>query len=218
MTHEAFLERVFECTPGIATEILRHAAMRTYCESATIVPQGERCSDIYLLVFGRARSYAISANGMLVRFCDFCSGDFFGALDASAKHGSINEIAAIEAVEVAVFGGTDFLRLMDTHGCVGRALSRALTRQLEHLSHQMLSRTTLSAVGRVHEELLRLAAACAGDRITPSPVLAELAERVHSTRETVSRAVSELERRGIVRRDPDALVIVAPRQLREMVF
>lgn len=217
MTDEAFLQRVFDCTPAVAAEILRHAAIRTYLRSATIIRQGEPCDDIYLLVLGRARCYAIAANGMLVRFCDFLSGDFFGRLDASASPESLQEIAAVEPVEVATFRGADFLLLMDAHGCVGRALSRALIRQLEHLSHQMLSRTTLSAAGRVHEELLRLAEE-GGGRIAPPPVLAELAACIHSTRETVSRTISALERRGIVRRDPDALVIVAPRRLAEMIF
>ena len=44
-----------------------------------------------------------------------------------------------------------------------------------------------------------------------------MAVRVQSTRETVSRAVSALERRGIVRRDGDALVIVATQRLEELV-
>jgi len=40
---------------------------------------------------------------------------------------------------------------------------------------------------------------------------------VHSTRETVSRTINTLERRGIIHREDDALVIVAPHRLEEMV-
>jgi DNA-binding GntR family transcriptional regulator len=81
----------------------------------------------------------------------------------------------------------------------------------------MAERTTLSAAGRVHAELLRLARLGDGHSVRPVPVLAALAVRVHSTRETVSRAINALERRGIVRRDADALVIVAPHRLEELI-
>jgi DNA-binding GntR family transcriptional regulator len=53
--------------------------------------------------------------------------------------------------------------------------------------------------------------------ICPAPVLANLAVRAYTTRETVSRAVSALERRGIISRHADALVIVAPHRLEELV-
>ncbi|KRC78147.1 hypothetical protein ASE13_17550 [Sphingomonas sp. Root241] len=153
---------------------------------------------------------------MLVRFYDFLPGDLFGALSASDGQIHLSEISALENLDSAVFSGTDFLILLETHACVGLALSRGLLRQLERISEQMLSRTTLSAAGRVHEELLRLAEG--GTTISPPPVLSELAARIYTTRETASRTISALERRGIVRRDAEALVIVAPGRLAEMVI
>ena len=105
----------------------------------------------------------------------------------------------------------DFLSLAERYGCVGLALSRVLLRQLSAATAQMVARTTLTAQGRVYQRLLELAGAA--DRIAPLPVLAHLAEEVHTTRETASRAVHALERRGIVRREGRALVIVSRRRL-----
>jgi DNA-binding GntR family transcriptional regulator len=70
----------------------------------------------------------------------------------------------------------------------------------------------------VYAELLRLARLGDGKAIRPAPVLSALAIRVQSTRETVSRAVNDLERRGIIRRQDDALVIVASQRLEELVI
>src|SRR5690606_18270042 len=94
----------------------------------------------------------------------------------------------------------DFVLLVERHGVLGLVLVRSLMRQLRATSARMIDRTTLSAPGRVHAELLRLAREGDGRTIRPAPVLAALAVRVQSTRETVSRTVSALERRGIVRR------------------
>jgi CRP/FNR family transcriptional regulator, cyclic AMP receptor protein len=215
---EDLVRRVFRCSGEVAADIKAHMRMRAYSARATIVHQGEACHDVYLLVIGRARSCVIASDGALVLFYDFSPGDLFGALNALTDSGHFSEISALEDLEAAVFAGTDFLVLVERHACVGLLLSRVLLRQLEHVSARMLSRTMLSATGRVYEELLRLARASGGDEIVPPPVLAELAVRIHSTRETVSRTISALERRGIVRRTPDTLVIVAPRRLAEMVI
>lgn len=111
----------------------------------------------------------------------------------------------------------DFLALLEAYGCVGLAVSRMLLKQLRATAAKMVERSTLSAVGRIHAELLRLARLGDGRTLRPMPVLAALAVRVHSTRETVSRTLHALERRGIVRRDSDALVIVAPGRLEDMI-
>jgi len=53
--------------------------------------------------------------------------------------------------------------------------------------------------------------------IRPSPVFVELARRLNSTRETVSRTVSELQNQGILAREPGALIIENPERLRKAV-
>jgi DNA-binding IclR family transcriptional regulator len=77
----------------------------------------------------------------------------------------------------------------------------------------MFERSALTARGRVCAELLRLALEAKDHTIRPAPVIAELALRAATTRETASRTVNGLERRGIIRRDADALVVIAPHRL-----
>jgi DNA-binding MarR family transcriptional regulator len=96
-------------------------------------------------------------------------------------------------------------------------LSRLLLRQLRRATSRIYERAAVSAVGRVHAELLRMARASPGLAISPAPVLSELAVRVLTTRETASRAVSALERRGIVRRESGSLIVVAPQRLEELI-
>ena len=96
-------------------------------------------------------------------------------------------------------------------------MSRLLLRQLG-APLAIYERAAVSAVGRVYAELLRLARASPGLVIRPAPVLSELAVRVSTTRETASRAVSALERRGLIRRDPGSLTVVAPQRLEELII
>ena len=89
---------------------------------------------------------------------------------------------------------------------------------LAAMRQRMVETNLLSATGRVCAELLRLSRQAEDGVIRPVPVMAELAQRVQSTRETVSRTVSRLEQRGIVQRRGDGLAVVAAHRLEEMVY
>jgi CRP-like cAMP-binding protein len=107
---------------------------------------------------------------------------------------------------------------MDSYGAVARAINRQLAGRLEALRKRMIEATLLSVSGRLCAELLRRSAASEDRTIRPMPVMAELAVSVRSTRETVSRAVSVLEKRGLVRRVEGGLAIVAPHRLEEQIY
>lgn len=213
----AFIQRAFDCPPPVADSIGARALERLYPLRATILRQGDVGGETFLLIAGRAQALLYGLDGQLALLQEFMPGDLFGAIARLDPEPHEADVVATEAVRAAMFQALDFITLIESHGSVGLAVSRLLLRQLRAATGRMAERVTLSAVGRVHAELLRLARLGDGRTIRPPPVLAALAVRVHSTRETVSRAVSALERRGILRREVDALVIVAPGRLEEMV-
>jgi CRP-like cAMP-binding protein len=212
-----FLQKVFACSADIADGIARRAIERLYPLKAVILKQGDEASATFLLVAGRAQALTYGLEGQMVLLHELLPGDFFGAIAQTEPAPEDADVVAIEDVRAAVFRMLDFLALIEAYGCVGLAVSRMLLKQLRATAARMVERTTLSAVGRVHAELLRLARLGDGRTLRPMPVLSALAVRVHSTRETVSRTINALERRGLIRREADALVIVAPHRLEEMI-
>jgi len=183
-----------------------------------MVKQGDRTVATFLLVTGRAQAIAYGHEGQLVLLHEYQRGDVFGVAAANEQAIEHADVIALEEVRAAVFLAPDFIAMLETHGCIAVLVSKALLRQLRAASLRVTERSTLSATGRVHAELLRLAHLCDGRTIRPAPVLATLAVRVHSTRETVSRAINALERRGIIRRNGDALIIQAPHRLEELII
>jgi len=213
----SFLREVFSCSGEIAASIARGAQDRHFAVRTILLKQGDKAGTTFLLVAGRAHALTFSSEGQEILLHEFLPGDFFGAVALSDPSPQQADVIAVEAVRAAVFLALDFLRLIEAHSCVGLVVSKALLKQLHATSTRMVEQTTMSVAGRVHMELLRLARAGDGRTIRPSPVIAALAVRVHSTRETVSRTINALERRGIIRRDDDALFIVAPQRLEELI-
>lgn len=214
---DRFLQTVFVCSAETAASIGRRAVDKRYPFRAIIVKQGDRAGSTFLLVEGRAHALSCGIEGQLVLLHEFLPGDFFGAIAQAGPEPEDADVIAVEESRAALFLALDFIALIEAHSCVGLAVSRALLRQLRASANRVLERTTLSAAGRIYAELLRLARLGDGRSIRPAPVMSKLALRVNSTRETVSRTINALERRGIVRREKNALIIVAPQRLEEMI-
>ena len=201
------------CPRETSEQILRHGRFRDYPAKAFLLRQGDRSSITFLIVAGRAHALLYSVDGQAVLLHEFGPGDLFGAmggLDAAPEEA---DVVAVEAVRSFLLEAGILVSLAERHACIGLALTRLLHKRLRLTAARMYERAALSAGGRVCSELLRLAREGEGHAIRPAPVIADLALRVGTTRETASRTVNALERRGILRRDGDALTVVAPGRL-----
>jgi CRP-like cAMP-binding protein len=213
-----FLCGVLTCSADVAEQVLARCRMRAFAGSTTIVRQGDKVSLAYLLVIGRAQALLCSADGQIVLLHEFHPGDFFGTLGELDPDSQDADIVAVDDVRALSIEGAQLALLAQQYGCIGLALSRLLLRRLRATTVRMYERAALSAVGRVYAELLRLARQRPDCVVSPHPVLSELALRVATTRETASRAVNALERRGIVRREAEALIVVAPHRLEALIL
>jgi CRP-like cAMP-binding protein len=212
-----FVQSTFGCDPSVAESICRHMRDRHYPVRAVILRQGDPCETAYLLIAGRARSMSTGSEGRVILLHEYSPGDLFGAVAAGEASDALADIIAIEDLHAGLFSDMDFLRLMEAYNCIGMTVSRTLLRHLRATVLRMVEQTTLTAAGRICTELLRLARLGDGQTLRPVPNFSTLAVQVHSTRETVSRTISSLERRGLVRRAEDALILTAPHRLEDMI-
>ena len=213
----AVLRDVFHCSLDLADSIFTRGRTRNFPSRATIVHQGDRISTLYVVIDGRAHAIVYSLDGQLVLLHEYRRGDFFGVVSPpyAATHDS--DVVAIEALTAFLLEGTVLALLAEQHGCIGTALLSVMVERLRRTTSRMYEHMALSAVGRVYAELLRQARERPDLTLRPAPVLAALALHVSTTRETASRAVNALERRGIIRRDGEALTVVAAHRLEELI-
>jgi CRP/FNR family transcriptional regulator, cyclic AMP receptor protein len=213
-----FIRETFACSDEVATTIFGRGVVRSYAPHAIIVRQGDEAAAAYLLTLGRAHALVFSVEGQPVLLCEYHPGDLFGALVELDPAPAEAEIVAVEAARSFILRSRDLVALAEAYGSIGLALTRMLLRHLKWARSRIFQRAAVSAVGRVCAEILRLAKASPDLAIRPPPILSELAVRVSTTRETASRTVSMLERRGIIRRDSASLTVVAPQRLEELII
>jgi CRP/FNR family transcriptional regulator, cyclic AMP receptor protein len=205
------------CDAVLAGVVAAKAAYHHYPARTTIIGGKMPSKQLYIVIAGRARMLAYAIDGRLVVVEDFTTGALFGE-GALFETVASNEVAAVEPVEAGAFERHVFLGFMESYSCIALAVSRLLVTRLGATTRRLVEGATLSAAGRIHAELLRQAQASQDMTIRPAPVLAALALSVQSTRESVSRAINALQKRGIIRRDEFALAIVAPHRLEELIY
>lgn len=212
------LARTFACSPDVAAAIALKARLGDYAARSVIVAGDHVLQQVHMLVDGHARMLAFGVDGRLVAVEDYVTGDLFGETGLFEPEPARHDICAVVASIGAAFDNAVFLDLMTHYQCVGLAVSRRLVARLSAITRRMVEGATLTATGRIYAELLRQAQAGTAMTICPPPILSQFALQVQSTRETVSRAISALEKRGIIQRDDQGLRIVAPHRLEELIF
>lgn len=215
---QTLMGQIFVCPDDVSQSIASRARSESFAPRAIILSFGAPCDHIYIMLKGRARARALSVDGRQAVLEDFVTGDIIGETALVGTSDSNHEVSAVELVEAAVMLAHVMVALMSTHASIALAISRRMIARLTEQNRRLAESSTLSAPGRVHAEILRLARASDDMTIRPAPVLSQLAMHIQSTRETVSRTIGALEKRGIIRRDGDGMTVVAEHRLEELVY
>jgi CRP-like cAMP-binding protein len=104
---------------------------------------------------------------------------------------------------------------------VAKALLPHLVTKIRVLTARVYEFSTLAVSNRIQAELLRLARlgerGGKSARIAPAPTHTEIASRVSTHREAVTREFARLSRAGLIERERNALLVKDVERLAEMV-
>ena len=203
----------FKCSADSAYLLVEAMAERYISTGVTIALRGDPSTVLFLILEGSVVAEIFGIDGQQAQLTRHGPGEIFGAYPAATVHRA--DFRAIADIRLLSISAHELSELAQKHSDIGAGIAGLLARQLDLMLDRMAARIGLSASGRFHKALLQLADA-QGD-IRPAPVISALALSVHTTRETGSRALATLLRRGIVERGDDSLRIVSRRMLEEMV-
>ncbi|WP_323760384.1 Crp/Fnr family transcriptional regulator [Maricaulis sp.] len=202
---------------GARRDLVAEAERVRVGAGTVIIAQDEADDRVFLLLGGRARVVLLSENGQEIWLDAFGSGAVFGELAALTGAPRISGIIAESDCDLAIYDGTEFFGLVRRHGEIGLALAKLLARRVQHTTQRMFELSALSAPGRIYAELLRMSRPVGSDGtarvIEPAPSMKELAMRVNSTRETASRTINNLQRKGLLEKLNGRIELVDPDQL-----
>jgi CRP-like cAMP-binding protein len=207
----AAVEIFRDLKPAALASVAHRCAWRSYQPEQQIMGQADETREVHFIVAGRVRANLYSPDGHEVTFRDLGVGEMIGELAALDPAPRSANIVALAPTTTASLKANEFSLVLRDHPEVAAATLRRLVRLVRALSDRVYEFSTLAVRNRIQAELLRLGrdGKTAGNtaRIEPAPTHAEIASRIATHREAVTRELGELARAGLVERDGTALVI-----------
>jgi CRP/FNR family cyclic AMP-dependent transcriptional regulator len=201
--------------------VARDCTWREYKASQHILEYQDPSTDVSFLLHGKARAIVYSSEGKAVIFTDLFAGAMFGEIAAIDRGPRSAGIEAIEDCTVASLAADQFEALMLREPSVAVATLRHVTGDVRRLSDRVFEFSTMIVRNRIHAELLRLVGEAdrrqAEALLSPAPSLSDIADRISTHREAVSRELARLIAFGLLRREGKNLRITSVAKLTELV-
>lgn len=205
----------------LAEAIMPVARLAQFRAGQTVMSHQDDTTDVFVVLEGTLRVELLSQNGREIILSDVGPGELvgeFAALDEQRRSATVTATtsAALARVPGAAFREAAFARSESAEW-----LSRRLVRILRSLNERVFELNALAVRSRLHCELLRfcLDAGVNGNEATivPSPTHAELANRIGTHREAVTRELRYLTEQGITSSAGRKLTICDIARLAEIV-
>ena len=174
-----------------------------HTRNATIFSEEAEGQGMYFVKSGRCKAVLHNDSGRETILCTFREGDFFGEMSLLDGKPRSAAVVATENVELLCLSREDFVaQLCKTPQMALRIMSE-LSQRLRRSTAVIGNLTLLDVYGRVAHTLKELAEdegeSCdEGIKIDERPTQQDLAAMIGTTRETVSRVLSEFQRRGLL--------------------
>ena len=176
-------------------------------------------TDLFFVLRGHVR-VVITAAGREMILRDIRDGEFFGELAAIDQRPRSAGIVAVTDTLIARMPAAMFRRVVHEYPDACDQMLQALVREIRALSNRANEQSNLGVRQRLYAELLRLARTSPDGGqlvISPPPIHAELAARVSSHREAITRELNALARRHLIERRRGAIVLLDSDRLRSMI-
>jgi CRP-like cAMP-binding protein len=223
------VERSLAATPVCADvsgravhDLAALGSTRRYQRGTYLFHQDDEGEEVFLLCAGRIEISSLSTTGYRQLHTTIEAPQLFGELAVLGEGRRTTSALAVEDADVWVIKGELFVGFLDEQPSASRALLRALARQVRAHESLVDDLLFLDLKGRVAKRLLGLVSPSLdelpGDgALLPAVVTqADLASLAGGSRESVTRVLSDFQKRGIVGRSGKRYVLKDVKALRRL--
>jgi len=194
---------------------------RRYEAQQRILSHKDQTRDVYFIVSGKVRVTIYSLGGKEITFRDQPAGEMFGELGAIDGEPRSAHVMALEDSLLASMSRETFWEVLGSYPEVAAFTLKRLASLVRLLSERVFEFSALAVRNRIHAELLRLARENPFEDntavISPSPTHADIASRISTHREAVTREYHDLAEAGVIVQRRGELAINDVARLESMV-
>ena len=181
--------------------ILRLTRRRRFRKDEVIFHEKEAGDSLFIILHGRVKVAIFGDDGKEVTLSILSEGDFFGEMSLLDQEPRSATIIAEEDCEFLALQRDDFVRALEQDPGISASLIQVLADRLRKANHQISTLALLDVYGRVARVIQELAEEEGkrlkdGRVVVRRPTHMDIAHRIGSSRETVTRMMRDLEENG----------------------
>jgi CRP-like cAMP-binding protein len=176
---------------------------REHQSGAVIVGQEDRGDSLFAITSGRVKVVLYGDSGREIILSMLREGEIFGEMSLLDNQPRSASVIALEPTRLLVLERSAFVHHLETHPATALAILAEMSRRLRQADKVIGNLALLDVYGRVARLLKDLAAKEGvetedGTLIKERPTQQEIASMVGTSRETVSRALNDFAKRGLL--------------------
>jgi CRP-like cAMP-binding protein len=207
--------------PSLGEQLEAQARLVTLRPNQIVIGHQDRTRDVFIVIEGNLRIELSSLNGREIILADAGPGDLVGEFAALDDEPRSATVTAITNAVLASIPGETFRRIVLATPESADWLSQRLVQQIRLLTERIFELNALAVRNRLHCELLRLCIASGikdnRAHIAPAPTHVQLASRIGTHREAVTRELQYLHKQEIIAQQGRELGVNDVAKLAEIV-
>lgn len=185
--------------------VLRVSHIKDFPKDSVLCSEGDRGDALFLVLSGRVRAVLSADDGREVILAYLGPGEIVGEMALfDPEERRTATVVTAEPCSLLILSGRPFMELLAQNPPMALSIIRTLTRRLKETSNRIANLIFLDTYSRVGTHLLKMAQQegrrlADGSYLITRPPQHEIAHFIGSSRETVSRALKELEHEGLIK-------------------
>lgn len=202
-------------------EVARLITWRIYPKGAEIIPHMGQGDDVFFIASGTVRVTIFSFSGKEISYEELGPGSMFGELAAIDRKPRTANVITLEESRIGRLSASNYWSLLGQYPEVAAAAMMRLAGLVRFLIDRVYQYGALDVKDRIRLEVLRLASEnLYGDdsaRIPGFPTHKDIASRVNTHREAVTRELNDLSRAGLIEQQGRELVIPSVNEIQNLL-
>ena len=192
-----------ELPPEILSDLAKRVWNKNFDAGSVIVSHEDTGDALFVLASGKVKVVLYGETGREIILSILRAGDFFGEMSLLDRQPRSANVVAIEDSELLCLDCEAFQTHLTAHPITAMAILAEMSRRLRHADEVIGNLALLDVYGRVARVIRDLAQkegepADGGLLIKERPTQQEIAGLIGTSRETVSRALNDFTRRGLL--------------------
>lgn len=185
-------------------ELSSISTVKKFAKGMIILFEEDSCRHFFLILSGEVKIFSASDQGREYVLSSLRKNQYFGEVSLATQNTNFMSFIAVRDTEALIFPANEFAKVLNRNPVLLGSILQSVMQKYRDTVNQLKSFSLDKSEARIANLMVKMAKEKGtkvddGSLVFRRPTHYEIAARVGATRETVSRMLKILEKKGLIR-------------------